>query len=216
MDQVLGFGAFTNTSFPAVPSFPGASAIVSQASPFWSNGHGFLDRTSAQSDPAGGSNAERYLSNAAGPKAHSEYSLGGFTVSQPGSATYPAASTITVSVFAKSIGTTARYLRLNLYDVSTIGADAGCMFDLQGGAPGSYRSGGATESNAGMTNYGDGWWQCWFSCPTILSGDIVSHQVGISDVDGGGNFDYSPVNVAIGDGFYLFRYQIVTGTNPNG
>jgi hypothetical protein len=121
-----------------------------------------------------------------------------------------------VSVFAKSIGTTARYLRLNLFDGTVLSGDAGCMFDLQGGAVGSYRSGGVTESNAGMTNYGNGWWQCWFSCPTVGSGDITSHQVGIASLDGGGNFDVAGNDVAIGDGFYLFRYQIVTGTDPNG
>jgi hypothetical protein len=119
-------------------------------------------------------------------------------------------------VFVKLTGSTPRYLRMNVYDASSVGGDAGCMFDITGGVVGSYRSGGITESNAGMTSYGNGWWQCYFSFPIIGNADISSHQVGITSVEGGGNFDATGNSVAVGEGFYLFRYQIVTGTNPNG
>jgi hypothetical protein len=200
-----------------LPSFPAPSAIISQASPYWTDGHGYLTRTSSIADPAGGTAAERYTSNTSSSLVHSQFSLGGFTTSQPSSGSYPSGVTLTASVLVKQVGTSARYIRFNHYDGGTLGGDAGASFDLQSASVVGYRAGGVTESNSGIVNYGSGWYQIWYSFPTIASGDIASHQLGFASISASdGNFDAGGNSVTIGDGVDFFRYQIVSGTDPNG
>jgi hypothetical protein len=114
-------------------------------------------------------------------------------------------------VLVKPIGV-ARYLRFNIWDGTTLGGDAGCMFDLQDVAVGVYRAAGVTESGSGILNYGDGWYLCWFSFPIAVTGSISTHEIGVSNVNDS-NFDTS-TSVAVDDGFYLWRYQVIPGTQP--
>ncbi len=206
-----------NSVVGGLPSFPAPSAIISQESPYWTNGHGYLDRTSGVTDAAGGSAAEQYLSNNAGPATHSQYSLGGFTTSSPASGTYTSGTTVTPSLLVKRVGTSSRYFRFNHYGGTTLGGDVGASFDLQTGSFVAYRSGGVTESGNGITNLGDGWYQIWYSFPVASTGDIESHQAGGASIAAAdGNFDATGNVLTVGEGFLLFRYQIVAGTNPNG
>ncbi len=213
--QILSSALQTSTSLPA---FPAPSAVLSQASPFWDGGGGnsYLTYTAGVTDPLGGSNATRFVSYSDSPTACSRHSLGGFESTQPTSATY-GSSPITASCFIRRVGTTGRYARFNLFGAA-LGSDAGCMFDLQTGTVGAYRSGGVTESGSGITAYDNGWYQIWFTMPVASTGnDIASHQIGVCSVEcADGNFDTNGSVVALGDGFELFRYQIVSGTNPNG
>jgi hypothetical protein len=210
IDLMPGFGAFT-PSGGALPSFPAASAVVSMASPYWTDGHGNLDRTSSVADPAGGNAAEQYIFNDATSVAQSGTSIGGFTSSRPPSdPTYNSGTTYTPSVIVKAIGAGGRYLRFNHFR----GSDYGCRFDLQAGTVLSYRSGGGTETASGITNLGSGWFQCWYTF-TLGATGTMDHQVGCTDTDAGGDFDVS-FTPELGDGYLLFRYQVVTGTDPNG
>jgi hypothetical protein len=120
-----------------------------------------------------------------------------------------------VSCIAKSQGATASHLRINLYGPALGSTDAGCLFNIINGTVGAYRAGGATESNAGITDLGNGWFQCWFSMPTTTTADIDSHQIGTCPANDS-NFDATGLTVTVSEGFDLFRYQVVSGTNPNG
>ncbi len=211
--QILSSALQTNS----LPAFPAPSAIISQASPFWANGHGNLDRTSGQADPAGGTAAEQYLSNNGGTFVHSQYSLGGFTNAAPASGTYTSGTTVTASIIVKRVGTSGRYFRFNHYDGTTLGGDAGASFDLQTGAFVAYRSSGVTESGNGITDLGNGWFQLWYSFPIASTGNISTHEAGCASISASdGNFDAGGNTITVGEGFLRFRYQIVSGTNPNG
>jgi hypothetical protein len=210
IDLMPGFGAFTQSSGATLPTFPAPSAVGSQASPYWADGHSALDRTSSVADPAGGSLAERYTFNLSSTVGNSGGSLGGAAAARPFAVTYNSGTTYTVSVIARSLAASTRYLRLNHFS----GSDSGCRFDLSAGTVLSYRTGGITESGSGITNLGDGWFQCWYTFAAASTGDW-NHECGCGATDSGGDFD-ATFSCVSGHAFELFRYQVVTGTDPNG
>ncbi len=202
-----GIGGSGGTS---LPTFPAASAVAYSATTadlaIWNAG----SLTTGFTDPAGGSQAVRVTYNTESGGSMGIFSIRGLPVN--GAAfSYTNTTTYTASVFAKQIGAGGRYLRFGIYDSST--GDAGVIYDLQTGAVGSSRAGGLTEISPGITSFGDGWYQCFFSTDS-LSGAIDNVQLGPSAIDST-NFD-DTTSAILNDGVYLFRLQIVTGTDPNG
>jgi hypothetical protein len=211
MDLVLGFGAFTPpASGSPVPTFPAASAVAYSETTadlaIWNAG----SLSTGFSDPANGSNAVRVTYNTESSSAMGNFSIRGLP-STGAAFSYTSSTTYTASVFAKQIGTGGRYLRFGIYDAST--GDLGVIYDLQTGAVGSSRAGGLTEISPGITSFGNGWYQCFFSTDS-LSGAIDNVQLGPTAID---TSDFDAITTAtVNDGVYLFRLQIVTGSDANG
>jgi hypothetical protein len=205
IDLMPGFGAFT-AGGATLPTFPAPSAVQEVVSPNWT-GSGTI--TTGQGDPLGGTAAVLIAANTTGTVNGSDPGLSGAAGGVVGS--YVSSNTYTVSFYAKHVAGSG-WIRVGIYDTGS--GDAGCYFNASTGAIGDYRSGGTTESNAGVIDVGNGWYQFYFSYPMTTTSVPASHQIGPRGASDS-NFDASS-SVTSGDGFYVFRYQIVNGTNPNG
>jgi hypothetical protein len=207
IDLMPGFGAFTQSD--GYPTFPAASAIQRVLSPDWAVDAVRVTKTTGQTDPRGGTEAVSLVSSFSGGVGGAEAGYNGDASGVIGS--YVSSNTYTLSFFAKAVAG-GTWIRVAVYDTGA--GDAGCYFNVATGAIGDYRSGGASESNAGSTSFGNGWYQFWFSYPMTTTTPPTSHQIGIRSASDT-NFDNSSA-IATGDGFLIWRYQIVNGTNPNG
>lgn len=207
IDLMPGFGAFT-VGGSSLPSFPGASAVQRLASPTWGS-PGDLTVTTGQADPLGGTEAVSVVSTTTGTVGSANVSMNGDADGVVGS--YVSSNTYTMSVYVKHI-TGASWIRFAVYDTGS--GDAGCYFNTADGTIGDYRSGGTTESNAGVNDVGGGWYQIYFSYPMTTTTRPDTFQIGIRGASDT-NFDTGS-SVTSGDGFYLWRWQVVNGTNPNG
>lgn len=209
IDLMPGFGAFT----PASGGYPAPSAIEYVASPNWSTS-GFTF-TTGQADPDGGTEAVSMIS----PSTTTYGGTTGIWGTCPNHGLdYIDAATVTMSVYAKWVnggGGTGQFLRMGAFNPGY--GDVGCYFDIQNGTVGDYRSGGGTESNAGVISVGSGWYQVYFSFDTtgITAGNNIGNtgmgarSASSTDFDAG-------TSVTAGDGLLLWRFQIVRGTDPNG
>jgi hypothetical protein len=207
IDLMPGFGAFTVASSGlAIPSFPGASAVQRVVSPNWAGG---TSLTTGQADPLGGTEAILIGCTATETAGGGGQSMSGDADGVVGS--YVSSNTYTMSMYVKH-NTGASWVRFAVFDTGS--GDAGCYFNSANGAIGDYRSGGTTESNAGVIDYGGGWYQIYFSYPMTTTTRPASVQVGIRSASDP-NFDAGSA-VTAGDGFYIWRWQVVNGTNPNG
>jgi len=212
IDLMPGFGAFTPAASGggSPPTFPAPSAVAYSATTanLAITSAGLL--TTGQADPVSGTDAVSVTFNSASTISRGSYSISGLP-STGAAFSYTNTTTYTASVFAKQIGPNGRWLRFGIYDATT--GDVGVMFDLQTGAVGSSRSGGITEISPGITAYDSGWYQCYFSTDN-LSGVIDNIQLGPAATDSS-DFDAN-TTADTNDGVYIFRLQIVTGSNPNG
>lgn len=214
IDLMPGFGAFSPSGL-VLPSFPAASAIQAMASPNWAERDADTDVTTGQVDPTGGTAAVSIVANTVSAPGNDNVGFSGnpqdvdagFTIGS-----YADGSTYTVSFYALALAG-GTWCRVGLFGASL--GDAGCYFNIATGGIGDFRASGVTESNAGVIDYGSGWRQFYFSFVMAGTSAPTSHQIGIRTATNT-NFDSSGTNNAIGDGFRLFRYQIVSGTNPNG
>lgn len=176
------------------PSFPASGAIISATDGTgWSTDLSTL--TGSIGDPNSGTTAGR-ITNASGD------------INQPSyirrAASFSSGAQHTLSCYMKADG--ADYGWLNFYDGT---GEFGVMFNLNTGSVVGNRSGGATPDSSGMTNYGSGWYRCWFTFTTTNnSNNAYNTQCGVSST---GNLNFTVQSTSSSVKILIWRLQFATG-----